>query len=160
MSLETMTFPSRLRLSHKRGDFRLMQNVLNTNGSQRIANLQCSIIDPLSAESKEIPVDHRMPVSNSSGWEPREAEPGTAHRNLDMDFSCGPERPSQDHVFGRIESLRGSPNPQVENYKDEGFTRKRRRLSSLPIVQKLVLANFSWIFLVGRKVMHPHPCKN
>ena len=142
MALETMTFPSRLRLSHKRGDFESMRTVLNLNGNQRIANIQCSVIDPLTTKANGLPIDHRMAVSKSSGWEPREGMSGITNKSLDMDFFCGPVQPTQDHVFGQVESLRGFPKLDVSNDEDEGYTRKRRRLAAMPVVEKLVFTNF------------------
>lgn len=158
MSLETMTLPSRLRLSHKRGDLDAMRTALNLNGNQRIANLQCSVIDPLATKANELPNDHRMPISNSSGWEPREDMSGITNNSLDMDFFCGPGQPTHDHVFGQIESLRGFPKLDVGNDEDDGYTRKQRRLASMPIVEKLVFADFLRVFLVGREelvCLHP-----
>ena len=129
MSLETMTIPSRLRLSHKHGDFEMIRAALNVNGNQRIANLQCSVPEP---------------VSNSSGWQTG-GRSDIENGSLDMDFFCGPVQPIQDHVFGQVESLRGFSKTDVEVDEGEGYMRKRSRLDSLPIIEKLVFAGFLWV---------------
>ena len=153
-ALETMTLPSRLRYtSRNHVTFDAMEAALNVNGTQRIANLQCSVVDPsvLKVEkSRSVKRSHdgRMPGSttNDPMLDEDDAQVTTAH--LDMDFFCGghvksltslSQRQEGSHTFGQVESLRGDfPMNEEEDEEELGLARKRRRLAHLPVVEKSV----------------------
>ena len=151
--VESMTLPSRQKLgTGRRGFLSDMEAALNTNGNQRIASLQSSVIDPSAFVSPEkklpnVRDDPRVRESDTNGVV-FEDELEEANSKLDMSFSTG--KPSQsalsirqweksNHVFGKVESIRGLF--QQEFGLDEGTnlqSRKRRRLAALPVVDKYV----------------------
>ncbi|KAL8656717.1 MAG: hypothetical protein Q9210_000058 [Variospora velana] len=153
MALETMTLPSRQKPGNtKRGLLSDLEAALNVNGNQKIADLQCSlVVDPSSQQTRTksiagMATDSRIRVSDGQGFVVHEDEMEKAKSRLDMDFSSG--KPSQtalslrqwdkaNHVFGKVESIRGLPTSEQESDEgDEATSRKRRRLASLPNVEK------------------------
>ena len=148
-----MTLPSRLRYtSRDHATFDAMEATLNVNGSQRIAQLESSVVDPsvLKAEkstSVKGSHDRRMPGSTSELMlDEDNAQPTTA--NMDMDFSSEghirsgtspSHRRETSHTFGRVEILRADSQVNEEDDDaDARFVRKRRRLANLPVVEKSV----------------------
>lgn len=153
MAIESMTLPSRQKPGGiKRGLLSDIEAALNVNGNQRIAGLQCSVIDPSSQHSNEkgnheAAKDSRMPTRGGQDAV-SDDEVEKANSKLDVSFSTG--RPSQtalslrqwekaNHVFGKVESIRGLPPPEHElDEEDEAISRKRRRLAGMPAVEKCV----------------------
>ena len=151
MAVESMTPPTRQKPNNlKRGFLSDIEAALNVNGNQRIAGLQCSAVEPSSQNPTKgfiaAPNDPRLPTSNIEGLV-YEDELEKANRKLDMTFSIG--EPSQtalslrqwekaNHVFGMVESIRGAPLPEQDTEEDQALSRKRRRLASLPTVEKCV----------------------
>ena len=122
-----------------------MEAILNGNGNQNIACLRGSFIDPLGLNIQDsLPSDqdtsHRKTLNAMDN-------DGSSDDNFDIDFSSGVvpgaekssrQRYDRDHVFGRVESWRGlSFAAQVEE-ENNIETRKRRRLASLPVIERLV----------------------
>lgn len=162
MAVESMTLPSRQKSSSiRQGLFRNMEAALNVNGNQKVADFQCSIIDPSSQQpntntnwKSEAIKDCRTPAADGRDLV-YEDEIEKADSRLDMSFSTG--KPSQtalsirqwekgQHVFGKVESIRGLRPPEREmGEEDEAISRKRRRLASLPIVEQYVF----WFIAAG-----------
>lgn len=156
-ALESMTLPSRLRPGGgKRGRLDDMEAALNVNGSQRIANVQMSITDPSAPKHKQLvdgrTHDGRMRGSNTNG-QLNEDQFLARDASLDMDFFCGEapatstnvraQKPERVQVFGHVESVRGNlgntgdtGRDQDEEEDEVGYTRKRRRLAALPLIEK------------------------
>ncbi|KAL9594577.1 MAG: hypothetical protein Q9219_006961 [cf. Caloplaca sp. 3 TL-2023] len=153
MAVESMTLPTRQRSgSLKRGSLSDLEAVLNVNGNQRIADLQCSNFEPslqhpTTEKASGAANDSRTPLHHSRGvMYEDEAEAERADSKLDMTFTTAD--PSQtalslrqwekaNHVFGKVESIRGVPSPErATDEEDEALSRKRRRLASLPIVER------------------------
>ena len=152
-ALETVTLPSRLRYTgNNQVTFDTMGAALNVNGSQRIANLQCSVVDPSVLKSEKSRCvkgihDRRVRVRNTTQLLPDQEDSQITPAKLDMDFfSGGPmnsvaslSRRETAHTFGQVESLRGEFIVDEEDDDEEaGFRRKRRRLANLPLLEKLV----------------------
>ena len=148
--VETMTLPTRLREGRsRRGYLNDMDASLNVNGNQHIAACQCSVVDPQAWEPNGTPLtgaasDARIPtVDDSRRSLDREDVHDVASR-FDMDFLPGSssdtgQEPARGHTFARVESLRGYlEEPDPLEIEDIGETRQRRRLESLPIMEKLV----------------------
>ena len=150
-ALETLTLPSRLRhINGNNATFNVMEAALNVNGNQRIANLQSSVVDPSVLKfEKSVSVkgshDRRIPGANTS--EVKEDLKMTT-TNLDMDFlnegystsvTLPSHRRETAHTFGEVETLRGEFKVDGEDDKEDvGFTRKRRRLANLQLLEKSV----------------------
>lgn len=152
-AVETMTLPSRLRPgSSKRGFLGDLENALNVNGNQRIAQLQYKVFDPdtevqqhtKSGESK----DDRMP-SNINRTLVGEDDSEAVNPDLDISLSgCDigsqsslNQRRQSDHIFGAVETIRG----QAEAVKDEEaeddetrYMKKRKRFAGLPVIERFV----------------------
>ncbi|KAL9117326.1 MAG: hypothetical protein Q9187_006140, partial [Circinaria calcarea] len=155
-AIESVTLPSRMRNDdQKRRTFNDLEAALNVNGNQRIARLQCSILDPeelarqrrtrLRAAQK----DQRAPGAERSNVPVAEDElqAGDAGaEDLDIDFfpgepqsmsSYGRKTAKAAHIFGQIDSYRGNfEEPDRDHEEDEGYARKRRRIAGLPMVER------------------------
>jgi len=162
VALESMTLPSRLKpVDGKHCTLNEFEAALNTNGNQKIAKLQCSIVDPetsqrrLASSGEPTTRDQRLPTSRQHvpNTTDRLDEDGTDTPNaglpaLDMDLLPGEDQSygnnvKRAHVIGHAETFRGEQEqsePQEED--DDGFARKRRRIAGLPIVEKLVCSRF------------------
>lgn len=155
MAVESMTLPSRQKPgSFKRGLLSDLEAALDVNGNQRVADLQCSIIDAPSQHQSTKGVSEAVKDARiaSSGVQDfvHEDEVEKVNSKLGMSFSAG--KPSQtalslrqwekaNHVFGKVDSIRGVPPPEQEmGEDDEATSRKRRRLASLPNVERCVFA--------------------
>lgn len=170
-ALESMTLPTRLRHdTQKRGSVDDLGAALNVNGNQRIAQLQCSILNheslPFETATTHGSADDRAPSGNSHVLV---EEDGLKHAEprLDMNFSCYNTRSTspfaiQQHVshrvFGAVETTRA----KIEAAKDEAtgedeftYARKRRRFAGLPVIERFVTLTFSWS-LPLRKIF-PYP---
>lgn len=153
LAVESMTLPTRQKPeSVKRGLLSDLEAALNANGNQKIAELQCSVIEEssqhinVSGASKAVR-DDRTPGSGAQDLV-YEDEVEKANSKLDMSFSTG--EPSHtalslrqwekaNHVFAKVESVRGLPlAAQDVDEEEEAISRKRRRLTSLPTVEMWV----------------------
>ncbi|KAL8907533.1 MAG: hypothetical protein Q9207_001342 [Kuettlingeria erythrocarpa] len=150
MAVESMTLPSRQKPgSTRRGLLGDIEAALNVNGNQRVAEFQCSIIDPSRQQPNtdgqyEDTMDCRVRTTDSHDLA-HEDEIEKTNSMLDMRFSTeGPlqtalsiqQREQANHVFSKVESIRGLPSPGREmREEDEAVSRKRRRLAFLPIVE-------------------------
>lgn len=155
-ALESITLPTRLKPdTQKRGFLDDLEAALNVNGDQRIAQLQCSILDP-----------ENSPLVNTHGCSDDRAPPGNnrflveedglklADPRLDMKFSwCNAksispfsvQQDKSDHVFGAVETTRTKIERarEEETDKDEmNYARKRRRFAGLPVIERFV--TFPW----------------
>ncbi len=146
-ALETMTLPSRLRAGEgKRGFLDDLEAALNVNGNQRIAQLQCSVLDPdtkVSLPTVRRTTDERIRSDISNNLLAEDAM-HDAKANLDMDFSgaesnSSAARQSLDHVFGAVECLRGNnteTNGEEMDEDDINYSRKRQRLAGLAVRER------------------------
>lgn len=155
MAVESMTLPSRQKPgSIRQGLFGNMEAALNVNGNQKVADFQCSLIDPSSQQpntdtkwKSEAIKDCRTSAADGRDLV-YEDEIEKAHSRLDMSFSIGRSSDTAlsirqwqkaKHVFSKVESIRGLRPPERETgEEDEAISRKRRRLASLPIVEQYV----------------------
>ena len=160
VALESVTLPTRLRRGvRKRWFLDDIEAALNVNGNQRIAQLQCSILDPedgspVSAVSYGS-TDDRAPSGNKDILG-EEHGLRYAESSFDMDFTCGNTRSTSrlatqhnvsDHVFGALETTR----TKVETAKDKEMVednatdvRKLRRLANLPVIERFVTTTMSY----------------
>ena len=160
VALESVTLPTRLRRGVRKPWFLDdIEAALNVNGNQRIAQLQCSILDPedgspVSAISYGS-TDDRAPSGNNNILDKKYGL-RFAESSFDMDFTCGNTRSTSplatqhnvsDHVFSALETTR----TKVETAKDKEMVednandvRKLRRLANLPVIERFVTANLSY----------------
>ncbi|CAL8574308.1 mtDNA inheritance, partitioning of the mitochondrial organelle [Xanthoria parietina] len=152
MAVESITLPSRQKAgSMGRGLLGDLEVALNSNGNQRIAELQCSVVDPLTQHLERTPEASQAAKDKRTAGSPLqqlayedEMEPGQSR--LDMSFSSGQTTRTglslrqwerRNHVFGKVESIRGVPwEGHGLNDEGEANRRKRRRLGSLPTVER------------------------
>lgn len=151
-ALESITLPTRLKHgTQKRGFVDDLEAALNVNGNQRIAQLQCSILNPSTSPliTTHGCTDDRAP-SGSNRILVEEDSLKLADPRIDMDFSgCNAQSTSpfviqhdkSDHVFGAVETTR----IKIETAKDEetdedeiNYARKRRRYAGLPVIERFV----------------------
>ncbi|KAI4105680.1 MAG: hypothetical protein L6R37_002579 [Teloschistes peruensis] len=150
-TVESMTLPTRQKPGLlKRGLLHDFEASLNSNGNQRIAELQCSIVDKSRNRSNEhasstAASDSRMPDSNHLGLV-YEDEVEKANSKLDISFMSSDTSQTalslrqwekSNHVFAKVESIRGFTFVEEAHDEEEAATsRKGRRLASLPMVEK------------------------
>ena len=153
MALESMTLPSRLRPDkQRRGLLGDIEAALNVNGNQRIAQLQCTILDPETEVPRSVNGhaghDDRAP-SNTSHAMIKEDDMEIITSNLDMNLSTGnsgslayaSQHDTSDHTFGAVENTRGTLQEARDQELDEDeitYARKRRRLAGLSVVERFV----------------------
>ena len=166
IALESITLPTRLRHDvAKRGFINDLEAALNVNGNQRIAQLQCSVLNPgnlpLVKAIAHGSIDDRTP-SGSNHVLVEDAEVKLVEPRLDMDLSCGETRStsplatrhdSSDHVFGAVENRR--INFKVSKDEEAGedevtCARNRRRLAGLPVIEKFVTPLLPRTLSLGR----------
>lgn len=153
-ALESITLPTRLKYGNpKRWLIDDLEAALNVNGKQRIAQLQCSMLDsvdaPLVTAINHGSIDDRIPSGNHRIL----GEEGKVELDeavFDMDLSCpntrprcrsGTQRDISGHVFGAIETTRTkSEVPKYEERHEDknNYGRKRRRLAGLPAIERFV----------------------
>ena len=153
MALESMTLPTRLRPdTQRRGLLGDIEAALNVNGNQRIAQLQCTILDP----DTELP----RPVNGYGSHDDR-APSNTVHAmvgegngdmitsHLDMNLSTvnrgsssyASQHDTSEHIFGAVENMRGKRQEADDQELDEDeitYARKRRRLAGWSVVERFV----------------------
>ena len=153
MALESMTLPSRLRPDEqRRGLLGDIEATLNVNGNQRVAQLQCTLLDPETELPRPVngyaSHDDRAP-SNTMHAMIKEDDVETITSHLDMNLSTGNPRPlsyasqhdTSDHTFGAVENTRGKPQEATDQELDEDditYARKRRRLAGLSVIERFV----------------------
>ena len=148
-AVETMTLPSRLRSNQgKRGLLADLEAALNVNGNQKVAQLQCKILDPefdvLDTTTKENKDDRIPPPGKQSILDKEDSQ--HVLPNLDMNLSGIELRSSSnttkrlvsDHVFGAVEEERGTHTATItEDDTDEVLrTKKHRRFTGLPVIER------------------------
>ncbi len=156
-ALESMTLPSRLRPdTQKRGLLGDIEAALNVNGNQRIAQLECSIMDPEVEPPK---------LTNNYGTRDDRAPSRTSHTMIEEDgksiksyfnislsdgdlvssSSVSRTHRASEHTFGAVQILRGRNEIfKAEDTDDDGITyaRKRRRFAGLTVVERFVSSVF------------------
>ena len=153
MALESMTLPSRLRPDEqRRGLLGDIEAALNVNGNQRIAQLQCTMLDPETELPRTVngyaSHEDRAP-SDSIHAMIKEDDVELATSHLDMNLSTGNRRSltyasqhdTSDHPFGAVENTRGKLQEARNQELDEdeiNYARKRRRLAGLSVVERFV----------------------
>ncbi|KAL8690066.1 MAG: hypothetical protein Q9218_004405 [Villophora microphyllina] len=151
MAVESMTLPSRQKPGTVRGGFLGdFEAALNSNGNQRIAELQCRVVDgahehAVGSKVSQAGSDSRVPNTDYQGLV-YEDEVEKANNKLDMSFLSSDSSQTAlslrqwekaNHVFAKVESVRGLALAAQDNDEEEQATsRKRRRLASLPVVEK------------------------
>ena len=147
-AFETMTIPPRLRPgSQKRGHLVDLAAALNVNGSQRISQLQCKVVDPDTLISLPKPLeemDARIESAAPHALVEKDESQNTSV-NLDIDFlsredpraRTGPMR-SSDHDFGGVECLRGNnvAEPGGVDEDEMAYAKKKRRFAGMPVVER------------------------
>ncbi|KAL8729096.1 MAG: hypothetical protein Q9181_005116 [Wetmoreana brouardii] len=169
MAVESMTLPTRQRPDRvKRGLLSDLETALNANGNRRIAELQSSVVEESTQRRNgdtgpNVAGDCRLPDSDEQEVV-YEDEVEKANSKLDMSFSTSQSSPTAlslrqwekaNHVFAKVEAVRGLPlTAQEAEEEEEASSRKRRRLASLPTVEKHVhgisLHYFCLLTLVSR----------
>ena len=156
-----MTLPCRSkRAGHRRPTFNDFEAALNINGNQRISQLAFSVLDPQVLKDKLRQVgepSHSDPRAGNSQYSHALAEKDSPDAcdiaGTDLDVNLLPEVIDETlvslkrsekaaHVFGQVESLRGPFGAQgIEaQSEDDGYSRKRRRLHGMPLVERSVSA--------------------
>lgn len=146
-----MTLPSRLRSRNgQRETLDQLASAINVNGNQNIAKLQMSIMDKPESEQVNGSSHHtaeqkdiRMRESNGHylGDHSGDLEP------FDMDFFPsselptgirGPKSTKEAHIFGQVESSRGSDLDGAGDARNDfdGQERAKRRAAGLSIIHK------------------------
>lgn len=157
-ALESITLPTRLRHgTQKRGFVDDLETVLNVNGKQRIAQLQCSMLDPKNVIAiTHGSIDDRAPSGNSLILA-EEDRLKLAEPRLDMNLSfCNARSISPfatqhdipDHVCGAVESKRTkfeAANVEETGDNESNFARKQRRFAGLPVIERFVTPALSRI---------------
>lgn len=154
-AVESVTLPSRTKAGvGKRGFFGDLEAVLNGNGHQRIAQLQCSFLQPETKLPRDSSahgnMDSRAP-STTNHAVIVEDEAGTADATLDIDLSGDDQRISKSsvnqqrtpgHVFGAVEVIRSQKNEAQDEETDERETANantRRRFAGLSVIERFVI---------------------
>lgn len=151
-ALETITLPTRLKQdTRKRGLVGNLGAALNVNGNQRIAQLQCSILDPNNSPliTTHGSTDDRTPLGSNRILVEDDGHK-LADPRLDMNFSWSnarstsplvTQRDKSDHVFGAVETTRtkiGTAKDEETDKDEINYARKRRRYSGLPVIERFV----------------------
>ena len=150
IAVESMTLPSRLRPdTQERGLLGDIEAALNVNGNQRIAQLQCSILDPEPQPFRVVDDrarnDDRVPSTMNRTMIEEDGHYATASY-LDINLSAGDIRSSlslasqhgaSDHTFGAVDCTRGRPEAMEEKEDEDEVAdiRKRRRFAGLPVTE-------------------------
>ena len=170
-ALESVTLPTRLRhdtQKHRLVDF---ETALNVNGNQRIAQLQCSMLDsenaPLAIAITHGSTDDRTPSGNN-----RTLVDGLklTEPSFDMDLSnCDPrsttpftnQHDSPDHVFGAVTITRtqfGAARDEEVDEDEITYARKRRRIAGLPVIERFAAPTLSKILPLRRILFYATDC--
>ena len=150
-AFETITLPTRLRSDRPGRQLDNIEVALNVNGNQRIAQLQCSLID-LDETTGSLPSRQKRNAaggtSNTSRPLTEEDDAENDKMDLDIDlsatqFKTGGFRPltSSNHLFGGFECLRGNINDRDDELGDDGDdvaarSEKRSRPAGVPVIQR------------------------
>ena len=156
-ALESMTLPSRLRLTHSgRETLDQLASALNINGNQNIAKLRMSIHQKPATNG--LHRNGRLEVKTESRDARLPSQDGRANEDdvddedskiFDMDFFPtetgeyvgGRQSSKKAHVFGQAENYRIDDDqlqPKKKRDEDEGYERARRRAEGLTITRRYV----------------------
>lgn len=154
VALESMTLPARLRVdTQRRGLLGDLEAALNVNGNQRIAQLECSILDPKEEPPKatnDFRIEDSRAPSNTNYTMLEEDGPKAGRQHLDIDLSGGDIRPTSaftsqhhttSHIFGAVENTRGDRKVVREEEADskhDTHATERRRFAGLTVVERFV----------------------
>ncbi|KAI9802066.1 MAG: mtDNA inheritance, partitioning of the mitochondrial organelle [Piccolia ochrophora] len=144
-AVETMTLPSRLRAAGgTRSTFVDIAGFLNTNGTQKVAQLQLQVMDPdeMSATDKATAQSDfaRLDARIDEADDPREAtaclttfDMDLFPEHIDTSERKGSKKP---HVFAQVEMIRGDTARSTHN--DDGDPRMmlRQRATELPAINR------------------------
>ena len=152
-ALETATLPSRLKgTEFNRGFLSAMEAALNINGNQRIAQMQCSVLEPKTITTPHTQTrgvgDPRAPSSIQRSMVEDDGDDPTI--KLDVDLSGGDLVSSRtegahpsDRAFGALDCLRGRPAAEpgmdegaMSEEDDLGDARKKARFDGRPIIER------------------------
>lgn len=149
-ALETMTLPSRLRSRNgQRETLDQLASAINVNGNQNIAKLQMSIINKPESEQANgtsYTVEQQdIRMRESKGHYASDHSEDLAP--FDMSFFPssdlptgvrGPKSTKGTHIFGQVESSRGSDLSENDDARHDfdGQERGRRRAAGLAIIHK------------------------
>ena len=156
-ALESITLPSRVRQDmQKRGRLGDFETLLNTNGNQRIGQLQCSIMDPGTGLSPSFNApgrnDERAPPTPNPILKQEDGQQ-IGDTSLDMNFSVSEHRAialstyqhhTPDHVFSVVEVIRETGEVIDGSETDDNDvtdTKKSQRLVGFPVVERLIPGN-------------------
>ena len=172
-ALESITLPTRMRhRTQKRGFVDDLEAVLNVNGKQRIAQLQCSMLDPENVIAiTHGSIDDRVPSGNNLLLA-EEDRLKLAEPRLDMNLSfCNARSISPfatqhdipDRVYGAVESKRTkieAANDEETVDDESNDARKQRRSAGLPVIERFVTPALSRILPPrGYFLTHLIPCR-
>lgn len=118
VAIESMTIPSRLRSSNGRpGTLSDLEQTMNSTGKRRVAKLEMSVADPdvLSENTSEGIAKAEKVGSTVSPQDGEDDENEMTQFDMDVftrDYRTTSTRRSRkkEHIFGRVESLRGEWN--------------------------------------------------
>ncbi|KAL9128299.1 MAG: hypothetical protein Q9217_003004 [Psora testacea] len=149
-ALETMTLPSRLRAyGQQRGLLDDLIAALNTNGSQRVSQLQCSALGPETGRCIAHALEERDNKIRSHTSHPLVKEDGGNSMTADLDIELRGGQGttlnigryiSSNHVFGSVECVRENIQAQDdERLVDEdkvAYTETKIRLTRIPVIAR------------------------
>ncbi|KAF1995724.1 tubulin nucleotide-binding domain-like protein [Amniculicola lignicola CBS 123094] len=156
IAVDTITMPSRLRLSDARqGTLQDMEETFNGTGRRRIAKVGMSIADPEVLEEKYSNEVAQAEKSGSMTSRQTSEEDQLSSFDIDAftkDFRMATSRAKKEHVFGRVEAYRGEWNLAEESAGRD----PRDRFNEGPALQRLtvpllfpLLDSFPSMFDVG-----------
>ncbi len=167
-ALESATLPTRLRHdTQERGFVDDLEAALNVNGKQRVAQLQCSILDPENVVSiTHGSIDDRAPSGNrpilaeEDGrklTEPR-LDMNLSNHNARSAFPFATQHAVLDHVFGAVENQR--TKIQVAKGDETGrneimYAKGQGRFAGLPVIERFVTPILSRILPLPRILPYP-----
>lgn len=153
--VENVTLPSRTKAGvEKCGLLGDLEAVLNGNGHQRIAQLQCSFLQPETKLPRDSAAHSSMDSRAPSTIKHAvifEDEAGTTDTTLDIDLSGGDQRipkssanlqRTPDHVFGAVEVIRSQENEAQDETTEEresSNANTRRRFAGLSVIERSVV---------------------
>lgn len=143
VAIESMTIPSRLRLSNgQRGTLHDLGETFNSTGKRRIAKFGMSVADPdvLSEKASEQIAQAEKAGSTTSHRTSEGDNDQLADFDIDAftkDYRIGRSNPQKrEHIFGRAEASRGEWNLAEDRDPHDRF-------SEGPVVQRCVTSKTS-----------------
>ena len=150
-AFETMTLPTRLRSGERRRQLDNIKSALDVNGNQRVAQLQCSLVNPNGTIGK-LGLHRERNATVAPGLSRpliQEDEVQDLNVDLDVDLSANQMKSerlgfltSSNHVFGGFECLRGKTcddNGELHEEDDDEveLSKKRSRFAGVPVIERL-----------------------